>query len=86
MPETMLGLPIDFKTVSKVFSIFFNERVRSSCFLGLYFECWMVQETWKGNVLGGPFASVGLLKYTLVIPSHATFARRTMLGSDTFHF
>lgn len=46
----------------------------------------MVQETWKGNVLGGPFASVGLLKYTLVIPSHATFARRTMLGSDTFHF
>jgi hypothetical protein len=33
IPETMLGLPIDLRTVSRVFSILRRERVRSSCFL-----------------------------------------------------
>lgn len=35
IPEAVLGFPRDLKTVSKVFSIFFMERARISCFLGL---------------------------------------------------
>lgn len=34
MPEAMLGLPMDRRTVSSVRSILRKERVRISCFLG----------------------------------------------------
>lgn len=33
IPDAILGLPIDLKTVSRVFSILRSERVRISCFL-----------------------------------------------------
>ncbi len=33
MPDAILGLPMDLKTVSRVFSILRRERVKISCFL-----------------------------------------------------
>ena len=39
MPEAILGLPSDRRTVSSVRSILRSERVRISCFLGLLGQC-----------------------------------------------
>lgn len=35
---------------------------------------------------GGPFASIGLLEYALVVASNAALARGALLSTNAFHF
>ena len=59
IPEAILGLPIERRTVSNVRSIFLSERVSSSCFLGLDFSVDDTQSSISTtDLLGRPLPSI----------------------------
>ena len=85
MPEVMLGLPSERRTVSRVLSILRKERVRISCFLGLQISIRERDTCGTLYSLSRPLATIGLLEDAFVVAGLAPLARGAVLGADALH-